>query len=52
VGNRLIMMNDGRIIFDIRGEEKKKLTTEDLLEKFKHSAGEELSNDRMLLSHE
>lgn len=50
VGNRLIMMNNGQIIFDVSGEEKKKLTTADLLEKFKISAGEELNNDRMLLS--
>lgn len=50
VGNRLIMMNNGRIIFDVEGEEKKKLTTADLLEKFKISAGEGLTNDRMLLS--
>lgn len=50
VGNRLIMMNNGKIIFDVSGEEKNKLTTADLLEKFKTSAGEELSNDRMLLS--
>lgn len=50
VGNRLIMMNNGKIIFDVSGEEKKKLTTADLLEKFKISAGEELNNDRMLLS--
>ncbi|MBQ7836603.1 MAG: ABC transporter ATP-binding protein [Clostridia bacterium] len=49
-GNRLIMMNNGRIIFDVSGEEKKKLTTADLLEKFKISAGEELANDRVLLS--
>lgn len=50
IGNRLIMMNNGNIIFDVSGEEKKKLTTADLLEKFKISAGEELNNDRMLLS--
>lgn len=50
VGNRIIMMCNGRIIFDASGEEKKKLTTADLLEKFKTSAGEELNNDRMLLS--
>lgn len=50
VGNRLIMMNNGKIIFDVSGEEKKKLTTADLLEKFKISAGEGLTNDRMLLS--
>jgi len=50
VGNRLVMMCNGKIIFDVSGEEKKKLTTADLLEKFKSSAGEELNNDRMLLS--
>ncbi|MBQ8026823.1 MAG: ABC transporter ATP-binding protein [Clostridia bacterium] len=50
VGNRLIMMNNGKIIFDVSGDEKSKLTTADLLEKFKTSAGQELSNDRMLLS--
>lgn len=50
VGNRLVMMNNGKIILDVSGEEKAKLTTADLLDKFKHSAGEELSNDRMLLS--
>ena len=49
-GNRLIMMNNGKIIFDASGEEKKKLTVADLLEKFKVSAGEELNNDRILLS--
>lgn len=50
IGNRLIMMNNGNIIFDVSGKDKKKLTTADLLEKFKVSAGEELNNDRMLLS--
>ena len=50
IGNRLIMMNDGKIVYDVRGEEKAKLTTADLLEKFKVSAGGELANDRMLLS--
>lgn len=52
VGNRLIMLNDGKIIFDVRGEEKAKLTIADLLDKFKSSSGEELNNDRMLLSEE
>jgi len=50
IGNSLIMMNDGKIIYDISGEEKKKLTTADLLEKFKITSGGELDNDRMLLS--
>ena len=50
IGNRLIMMNNGKIIYDVSGEEKKNLTTSQLLEKFKTSSGEELDNDRMLLS--
>ena len=49
-GNRLIMMNNGKIIFDVSGEEKKKLKKADLLEKFYSVSGEELDNDRMLLS--
>ena len=48
-GNRLIMMNDGKIIFDCRGEEKKKLTVEDLLEKFIQTAGSSMASDRALL---
>ena len=50
IGNRLIMMNEGKIIYDVSGEEKKKLTTADLLEKFKITSGSELDNDRILLS--
>jgi putative ABC transport system ATP-binding protein len=49
-GNRLIMMNNGQIIFDVKGEEKKKLTVEDLLKKFSELNGEEMVNDRMLLA--
>lgn len=49
-GNRLIMMHEGRIILDIRGEEKKKLTVEELLEKFTKVSGAEFANDRALLS--
>lgn len=49
-GNRLIMMNNGKIIYDVSGEEKKKLKKADLLEKFSSVSGEELDNDRMLLS--
>ena len=49
-GNRLIMLKDGQIILDISGEEKKNLTVENLLAKFAVVAGEELANDRMLLS--
>ena len=49
-GNRLIMMKDGNIILDISGEAKKKLTVEDLLEKFNvASGGEDFTNDRMIL---
>ena len=50
IGNRLIMMNNGKIIYDVCGEEKKKLTTADLLEKFKITSGGELDNDTMILS--
>lgn len=49
-GNRLIMLMDGKIILDIKGEEKKKLTVEDLLHQFEKASGEEFANDRALLS--
>ncbi|WP_173434878.1 ABC transporter ATP-binding protein [Sharpea azabuensis] len=49
VGNRLIMMYDGQIIYDVKGEEKKKLTVNDLLKKFEEASGSEFVNDRMLL---
>ena len=49
-GNRLIMMHEGRIIYDVAGEEKKNLTVADLLEKFETVSGEEFANDRMLLN--
>ena len=49
-GNRLIMMNEGRIVLNIAGEEKKKLTIEDLLHKFEEVSGEEFTNDKALLS--
>lgn len=48
-GNRLIMMNAGKIVLDIGGEEKKKLTVEKLLELFSKSSGTEFANDRALL---
>ena len=50
IGNRLIMMSDGRIIYDVAGEEKKNLTVEDLLAKFAEASGGHFANDRMLLS--
>lgn len=49
-GNRLIMMNDGKVILDISGEDKKKLTVEDLLQKFEEVSGEEFASDKALLS--
>ena len=49
-GNRLVMMNEGRIVIDIKGEDKKKLTVEDLLQKFEEVNGEEFTNDKALLS--
>jgi putative ABC transport system ATP-binding protein len=49
-GNRLIMMNEGRVILDIRGEEKARLTVEDLLHKFTSVSGEEFASDKALLS--
>ena len=48
-GNRLIMMHEGRIIYDVSGEEKKKLHVSDLLAKFEDASGDEFSNDRMML---
>ncbi len=48
-GNRLIMMNEGRIILDIRGEEKKHLTVESLLHEFEKVSGEEFANDKAIL---
>ena len=48
-GNRLIMLKDGHLILDIRGEEKKKLTVEDLLHKFEAASGEEFLSDQAIL---
>ena len=50
IGNRLILMNNGQIIYDVEGEEKRNLTVEDLLRKFAQASGEELANDRMMLA--
>ncbi len=49
-GNRLIMTYNGRIVYDVSGEEKKNLTVEALIAKFSESSGEEFSSDRALLS--
>ncbi|MBE5875368.1 MAG: ABC transporter ATP-binding protein [Lachnospiraceae bacterium] len=48
-GNRLIMLMDGKVILDIRGEEKKKLTVEDLLHKFEEVSGEAFVSDKAIL---
>lgn len=50
-GNRLIMMHEGHVIFDVSGEEKKNLTVEGLVEMFSTASGEEFANDRALLSN-
>ena len=49
-GNRLIMMHEGKVILNLSGEEKKKLTVEDLLHQFEKVSGEEFANDKALLS--
>ena len=48
-GNRLIMMNEGKVILDIGPEEKKKLTVEDLLQKFEEVSGQKFASDKALL---
>lgn len=50
LGNRLIMMHEGHIIYDVAGEEKKNLHVSDLLNKFEEASGGEFANDRMMLS--
>ena len=50
LGNRLIMMHEGHVIYDVAGDKKKSLTVADLLQKFEEVSGGELANDRMLLS--
>lgn len=50
LGNRTLMMDGGRIVFHVSGEERKNLTVDDLLEQFKVHAGKQLDNDRILLS--
>lgn len=52
MGNRLIMMNEGRIIYDVSGEEKKNLEVSDLLKKFDEVSHGTFANDRMILSQE
>ncbi len=49
-GNRLIMMQEGKIIYDVAGEEKKKLHVSDLLKKFEEASDGQFANDRMILA--
>ncbi|MBO5354735.1 MAG: ABC transporter ATP-binding protein [Clostridia bacterium] len=49
-GNRLIMMHEGKVIIDVKGEEKKKLTVPDLLAMFANASGKAFTNDRAMLS--
>lgn len=49
-GNRLVMMYEGNVIYDVSGEEKKKLTVTDLLKKFEEVSGSEFANDRAILT--
>ena len=49
-GNRLIMMNEGKIILDISGEEKKRLTKQMLMDKFAELSGSQVESDQVLLS--
>lgn len=50
VGNRLIMMHEGRIVVDVKGEEKKKLTIKQLLQMFEASSGTQMTSDKVMLS--
>ncbi len=50
LGTRTVMMADGRIIYDVSGEERKNVTVPDLLAKFREASGKNLDNDRMLLT--
>ena len=50
LGNRTLMMDGGRIVFDVSGKAREELTVDDLLEQFKMRAGKQLDNDRILLS--
>lgn len=49
-GNRLIMMHEGKVIYDVSGEAKKNLKVSDLLAKFEQVSGSEFANDRMMLA--
>ena len=51
LGNRTIMMDQGRVIYDVDGEERARLTIRDLTDRFRDARGRELDNDRMLLGN-
>ncbi len=50
MGNRTLMMDNGKIILDVEGEARKKMTVQNLLDQFRADAGRNLDNDRILLS--
>ena len=49
-GNRTIMMDEGKIVLDISGEERKNMTIESVMDLFKQKSHKALDNDRMLLT--
>lgn len=49
-GNRLVMLHQGRIVVDVKGEEKANLTVQDLMELFHKNSGQALSNDELILN--
>lgn len=50
LGNRTLMMDSGNVVLDVSGEERKGMTVDDLIQKFKAGSGKQLNNDRILLS--
>ena len=50
LGNRTLMMADGKIVLDVEGDQRRGMTVQDLLEQFRAGTGQQLDNDRMLLS--
>ena len=50
MGNRTLMMDGGRIVLDVKGEERRGMTVDDLLRRFRENVGKGLDNDRILLS--
>ena len=49
-GNRLVMLHQGRIVVDVRGEEKANLTVQDLMELFHKNSGQALASDELILN--